>query len=92
MFLTMVDGITTRQNEVLQLQKDVEKLDVKMDSTAAQLRVEMRLGMDILGMEMKKLFEQVLYNLDPIGKSVVIEGSGNSGNSDAKLKSKWGEE
>ena len=63
-----------------------------MNSTVAQLRAKMCLGMDTLGMEMKKWFEQVMYKLDPIRKSVVIEGYGSSGNSDTKLKSKEGEE
>ena len=34
-FLAIADSMTTRQKEVLQLHKEMEKLDSKMDSTIA---------------------------------------------------------
>ena len=57
--LGMVEGVTTRlQKEVGQLQKDMEKVEVKIDGMAEQLRAEIRLeimkGMETLCLELVK--------------------------------------
>ena len=53
----MAEGITTRhQKETQQLQKDVEKLDAKLDQMAELLRSEIR----AMGANLRKLFEQLM--------------------------------
>ena len=50
----MAEGITTRhQKETHQLQKDLEKLEAKVEHTAEQLRIEMR----AMGADLRRLFE-----------------------------------
>ena len=58
-FLGMAEGVTTRlQKEVGQLQKDVEKMESKLDGMAEQLQAEIRLeimkGIETLRLEMVK--------------------------------------
>ena len=55
----MAEGVTTRlQKEVGQLQKDVEKMESKLDGMAEQLQAEIRLeimkGIETLRLEMVK--------------------------------------
>ena len=58
--MTMTEGVTTRlQKEVSQLQKDMEKMSLKMDSMADQLRGEFQVkilkGFKVLKLEMVRM-------------------------------------
>ena len=79
----MADGITTRhQKEVNQFQKDMEKLDAKLDNTAEQLRSEMR----AMGADLRRLFEQLLRKPESNSKESEVGQTGSSGSADVKLK------
>ena len=71
----MVDDMTTRQKEVLQLQRDLEKLDIKMDSTVAQLQSKLHSGLDSLGSIVRKMFEQVILKRDSFSKGAGVKES-----------------
>ena len=63
-FLAIAEGMMTRQKKVGQFQKELEKLDSKLDSTIHLLRAEMHKGMDSLGVDLKKVLELVMLKHD----------------------------
>ena len=71
----MAKGMTTRQKEVGQLQKELEKLDAKLNSIVHQLRAEMQKGIDTLGANIKKVIELVMMKHDRPSKGLVAEKS-----------------
>ena len=79
----MADGITTRhQKETQQFQKEVEKLDAKLDQTTEQLRLEMR----AMGADLRRLFEQLLAKSDSPSTDPEVGHSGSNESPDIKMK------
>ena len=79
----MVEGVTTRhQKETHQLQKDLEKLEAKVEHTAEQLRTEMC----AIGADLRRLFEQLLEKGDSNSKDSQVRQSGSGGSTDVKMK------
>ena len=71
--------MTTRQKEVFQLPKDLEKLEMKLDKTVTQHRLEFRSSLETLGLDAGKMFEQVMLKMDLSSKGIGVEESGSSG-------------
>ena len=79
----MAEGITTRhQKETQQLQKDVEKLDAKLDQTAELLRSEMR----AMGADLRKLFEQLMRKVGVPSNDPATGVSSCTGSTALKMK------
>ena len=75
-FLAMVEGMMTRQKKVGQFQKELEKLDSKLDSTIHLLRVETHQRMDLLGADIKKVLELVMLKHDVPSKGPITKDYG----------------
>ena len=78
--------MTTRQKEVLQIQKDLEKLELKLDHTVTQLRAEMKNGLEIIGSDVKKMFEQVMLKLSSPSRVMEMKDYGSNAMTETKLK------
>ena len=69
----MTDGVTTRhQKESQQFQKDLEKLDAKLDCSIAQLRSEMQ----AMGSDLRQLFEQMMGKMESKSGGTIRAESG----------------
>ena len=86
----MADGMTTRQKKISQLQKDLEKIKAKLDSTANQLRTEMHMGMEALGADIRKVLELVMLKHDAPTKTNGTEDSSSSRVAEGRLKAVLG--
>ena len=83
----MAEGMTTRQKETVQLQKELEKLDLKLENTTNQLRAEMRSRLETLGSDIRKSFEQFMLKFEASGKTMRIEEPSGDGVAEVMVKS-----
>ena len=76
--------MTSRRKEMGQFQKELEKLNSKMDSTTMQLQVEMRKGMEALRVDIMKVLELVMNKQDVPSKWITLDDSGSNRTADTK--------
>ena len=87
----MADGISTRlQREVGQQQKELERVEAKLDGSVNQLRLEM----EQMGADLRRMFEQIMLKIDNNGgngkqkvESMEEEARSNAGVESSQLKS-----